>query len=184
MKSAIISITAGMFWLGGCAAPARTIETARTESVQPAGDKVRGAAGRQVGKSVSRKGQETKEMPSMAIAPPADIPPPPEPDVVIKLAPGTDVFSGEMEARLATVAEQARTDDRIIIRLESYVPDGGSPALNIGIADRVLHKVKERLQALGVPPRRILLASFGAEHRKERDPHRHWVDVYILRPSY
>ena len=88
----------------------------------------------------------------------------------------------EMDGRLTKIAAEFNRDDRILIRLEGYVPGGGSSALDIGIADRVLHKVKERLQALGVSPRRMLLASFGGEHSMERDPKRHWVEIYLIRP--
>lgn len=87
-----------------------------------------------------------------------------------------------MEARLARVAQQAREDERILLRLESYVPDGGSTELNLGIAEQSLQLIKKRLADLNVPPRRILLAPFGEEHRTEQDLRRHWVEIYLIRP--
>lgn len=110
--------------------------------------------------------------------------PDPLPDAIVKLDPGSGGFTREMEGLLSQIAEEAKKDERIILRLESYVPDGGSPALDIGIAEKALLKVKERLQALGVLPRRILLASFGGEHDVRRDSRRHWVEIYLLRPGY
>jgi len=106
-----------------------------------------------------------------------------EPDAVVKLDPRSGSFTPEMDGRLSKIAAELNRDDRILVRLESYVPGGGSSALDIGIADRVLHKVKERLQALGVSSRRMLLASFGGEHSLERDPKRHWVEIYLIRPG-
>jgi len=115
---------------------------------------------------------------------PAEPPPDdhPAPDAVIKLSPGSDRLSGEMEARLARIAQQAREDEQIMLRLESYVPGGGSPALNLGIAEQSLQVIRKRLLELNVSPRRIFLAPFGAEHRAERDRRVHWVEIYLFRP--
>ncbi len=117
------------------------------------------------------------------VSTPLEAPPITPPDAVVMLDPGSGSFSPAMESRLAKIAAEVNRDARILIRLESYVPGGGSSALDIGIADKVLHKVRERLQALGVPPRRMLLASFGGEHSMERDPKRHWVEIYLIRPG-
>lgn len=89
----------------------------------------------------------------------------------------------EMESRLWKIADEMKKDERIILRLESHVPDRGSSALNIGIAENALQRVKDRLQTLGVLSRRILLASFGSEHERDRDPMQHWVEIYLLRPA-
>lgn len=133
---------------------------------------------------------------SPAVAPQAKVAPPeparkpveppsdahPVPDAVIKLRPGSDRLSGDMEARLMSIAQRARADEQIMLRLESYVPDGGSHALNLGIAEQALQVIKKRLVELSVSPRRIFLAPFGEEHRTERDRHMHWVEIYLFRP--
>ncbi|MDP1635422.1 MAG: hypothetical protein Q8L69_12165 [Gallionellaceae bacterium] len=115
---------------------------------------------------------------------PAEPPPDnhPAPDAVIKLNPGSDRLSGDMEARLVGIAQIIRDDDRLMLRLESYVPDGGSPELNLGIAEQALQVVKKRLVELKVSTRRIFLAPFGEEHRAERDQRMHWVEIYLIRP--
>ncbi|HMM53984.1 MAG TPA: hypothetical protein PKC23_03075 [Candidatus Desulfobacillus sp.] len=106
----------------------------------------------------------------------------PKPDAVIKLSPGSRKLSQEMEARLAAVAARAREDDRIVVRLESYVPGGGSPSLNLLRAEQTLQLVKQRLLELDVNPRRILTAPFGGEYDEARDERRHWVEIYLVLP--
>ena len=104
------------------------------------------------------------------------------PDAVIKLDPGSGRLTREMEMRLAAVAAKAREDERIMLRLESYVPDGGSPSLNLVRAEQSLQQVRKRLVDLDINPRRIVLAPFGEEYATERDERRHWVDIYLIRP--
>lgn len=112
----------------------------------------------------------------------AAIPEGPPPDAVIKLSPGSERLGREMEARLVEIAERARKDERIMLRLESYVPDGGSPSLNLVRAEQSLQLIKKRLVDLDVSPRRILLAPFGEEYATERDERRHWVEIYLIKP--
>lgn len=116
----------------------------------------------------------------------AAVPPPPpdapQPDAVIKISPGSDRLSKEMEARLAGIARQANADDRLMLRLESYVPEGGSPSLNLGRAEQSLQLVRKRLVDLSVSPRRIFQAPFGGEYATLRDERRHWVEIYLIRP--
>lgn len=106
----------------------------------------------------------------------------PPPDAVIKLNPGSERLGREMEARLLAIAERARKDERIMLRLESYVPDGGSSSLNLVRAEQSLQLIKKRLVDLDVSPRRILLAPFGEEYAIERDERRHWVEIYLIKP--
>jgi hypothetical protein len=134
--------------------------------------------------AVPPSGEAALKAPPLRAAARSDLPPEPEPDAVVKLDPVTGGFAGGTDGLLAQIAERAGRDERIIVRLEGYVPAGGSPALSIGICDKVLHGVRERLQALGVSPRRILLANFGGEYGKLRDPLRHWVEIYLLKPGY
>lgn len=103
------------------------------------------------------------------------------PDSIITIDPKSGRLSEEMAQRLREIADQIRQEDRIIVRLESYVPDGGSPALNLGRAYQTLQIVRDRLQGMGIPQRRIQLASFGEEYDEERDPHKHWVEIYLVR---
>lgn len=169
MKTFLTALASGVLCLGGCATPVR--EPPSTQASQPRPP---------VTPSVRQKSQPAAVAPSLPA--PVAVDPAAEPDAIVKLDPRSGDFSPEMHGRLTKIAAELNRDDRILIRLESYVPGGGSSALDIGIADRVLHKVKERLQALGVSPRRMLLASFGGEHSMERDPKRHWVEIYLIRP--
>lgn len=122
-------------------------------------------------------------VPEAGIAPaPAAARPGPAPDAVIKLDPGGEPLSREMEMRLSAIAARAREDDRILLRLESYVPGGGSPSLNLLRAEQSLQLVRKRLVELDVSPRRILLAPFGGEYATARDAHRHWVEIYLIGP--
>jgi len=81
------------------------------------------------------------------------------------------------------IANEAKTDGRIMIRLESYASNGGSSALNLGLSEQTLQMVRGRLVELGIAPRRLILASFGDEHRTEGDRHRQWVEIYLIRPG-
>lgn len=106
--------------------------------------------------------------------------PAPTPDAIVKFDAKTGQLSDEMRGRLLKVAAAAKSDGGIIVRIEGYVPSGGSPAMDLGRADGPLQVVKDHLQRLGVSPRRILLASFGAEHEVERDATRPWVEIYLV----
>ena len=117
---------------------------------------------------------------SQAAAPPQPDSPPP--DAVIKINPDSDRLSHEMEARLAGIARQANADERLMLRLESYVPEGGSPSLNLGRAEQSLQLIRKRLLELNVSPRRIFMAPFGGEYATLRDERRHWVEIYLIRP--
>lgn len=120
--------------------------------------------------------------PPAAASVPAPATAPPEPDAVIKLNPGDVSLSREMEMHLSAIAARAREDDRILVRLEGYVPGGGSPSLNLLRAEQSLHLVRKRLVELDVSPRRILLAPFGGEYVRARDERRQWVEIYLIRP--
>lgn len=181
--TATLMIVSAWLWLGGCAAPPKSTGIAQSASIQSSGNTTDPATPlrfRQVATDVAT----LSTVPALTALPQTAVAMDPEPDAVIKLDPGSDRLSMEMESRLLKVAAEATQDQRIILRLESHVPDIGSPALNIGIAEKALQTVKGRLQALGVLPRRILLASFGGEHDLERDSRRHWVEIYLLRPGY
>lgn len=104
------------------------------------------------------------------------------PDVVIKVNPDGNVLPADTQARLQTVAEQMKTDERLTIRLEGYAPDGGSPVWNMGAAEKSVRLIKDRLEAMRVPARRIQIASYGEEHEVERDKRWHWVEIYYIRP--
>lgn len=167
MKTFLAAIVSGVLCLGGCSTPVREPTSAQApQSKLPA-------------TLSARRIQPPARAPDAPVAVPALA----EPDAVVKLDPRSETFSPDMDGRLSKIAAEFNRDDRILVRLESYVPGGGSSALDIGIADKVLHKVKDRLQALGVSPRRMLLASFGGEHSRERDPTRHWVEIYLIRPG-
>lgn len=105
-----------------------------------------------------------------------------QPDAVIKFSPDNQLISRDAEARLQSIAQQVKADEKLILRLESFVPDGGSPALNLGLAEKSLQAVRARLLELRVPARRILVAPFGEEHRMKRDTLQHWVEIYLIKP--
>lgn len=104
-----------------------------------------------------------------------------QPFAVIKVDSKTGILTREMELRLGTVVKEAKKDERTLIRLESFVPSGGSPGLDLGIADKTLLLVKDRLVGSGISQRRILVSSFGAEHDIQRDPTRHWVEITLIK---
>lgn len=176
----VLVIVGALSGLGGCATPAT--QTAGTDSGIPA------LAARSSAQAAAERDKRVASgvvsAPKQVIAPSPGLPlndPASAPDAVVKIDPGTGKLTPEMEGRLHGIVDEAKQNDRTIIRLECYVPEGGSPSMNLGVADRTLQIVKDRLQELGVPSRRILLASFGSEYDEERDPHRHWVEIYLLK---
>lgn len=104
-----------------------------------------------------------------------------QPIAVIKVDPRTGKLTGEMESRLQKVVDEARQDERALLRLESFVPAGGSPGLDLSRSEKTLQIIKDRLAGSGIPLRRILVSSFGSEHDMQRDPTHHWVEIYLIR---
>lgn len=170
MKTLLALLAGGVLCIAGCSPPVREPTSAQVPQSKPPAP------------TSARRIQPPARVAAPSAAAPVAQPALAEPDAVVKLDPSSGSFTQDMDSRLSKIAAELNRDDRILVRLESYVPGGGSSALDIGIADRGLHKVKERLQALGVSSRRMLLASFGGEHSMERDPTRHWVEIYLIRP--
>ena len=102
-----------------------------------------------------------------------------KPDAVIKFQMYSVILSPEMQLRLQRIADIIHDDERAMIRLIGYVPGGGSSALNIGEAEKILRVVKQELEKLHVPARRIQMASFGEEHKLVKQRNRQWVEIYI-----
>jgi len=187
MKSIILVIMAGFFCLSGCATSIPNSSSIQSTQVKP------GAVSKKIAdeqrppqpvSAISRHGKQSLALSSKLVSPPREPSLVEEPDAIVKLDPKSGFLTPEMEAHLARIAGDMSQDEQLLIRLESYVPSGGSTALDIGISDRALHKVKARLQALGISPRRMLLGSYGGEHDMERDSRRHWVEIYVIRPSF
>jgi len=120
---------------------------------------------------------------SQQLSPSATTPSGEQPFAVIKVDPKTGKLTGEMELRLQKVVEEAKQDERTLLRVESFVPAGGSPGFDLGNAERTLQIIKDRLVGSGISQRRILVSSFGAEHDLQRDPTRHWVEIHLIRAS-
>lgn len=185
MKTKIVLIAAVTLWFAGCAATPPQPDNPQPRLNAPSAGAASGVRPRAEKEAATPPGGEAAlKLPPLTAAPVLALPPAPEPDAVIKLDPVSGNLSPGMDSRLEQVADAAKADERIIVRLESFVHQGGSTAFSIGIADKLLHKVRDRLQALGVASRRILLANFGAEYGRARDPYRHWIDIYLLKPNY
>lgn len=173
MRATLVTI-AGLLFLGGCTAPIR--DSATTASIhQP--------VNLQKGRQQLHPSDDHREE-RLVLTPGLLNPPEMEPDAVVTLDPKSGALTPSMEAQLAVIADELAKDDRLLVRLESYVPSGGSPALDVGIADKSLRKVREHLVAQGISPRRMLLGSFGGEHGIERDSRHHWVELYLVRTGY
>lgn len=164
----------GIILLGGCA----TADKPYPANTQAAG---RGRASASAGVELARADAMAGKARASVSSAEGDGNHGARPDSIITIDPKSGRLSEEMTRRLREIADQIRQEDRIIVRLESYVPDGGSPALNLGRAYQTLQIVRDRLQGMGIPQRRIQLASFGEEYIEERDPHKHWVEIYLVR---
>ena len=105
---------------------------------------------------------------------------PREPDAIIRFAGNDYALSREMDLLITRIVREAQGNDQLMIRLEGYMPEGGSSALNLSLAERPMQVVRAKLIELRVPARRIVLAPFGGEHRVPRDKRRGWVEIYLL----
>lgn len=108
----------------------------------------------------------------------------PAADAVIPMPADNAGLGLEAERRLAGIARLMREDGRILLRLESHVPQSGSSALNLGIAERALQQVKARLVDLRVSPRRILASPSGERRPAPPGFQSGWVELHLVRPSY
>ena len=171
---------------GGCSLPVQPTDSgAMTRRDETLDDKARPADERVPESAPGNSAGERNAVrsPSTDGLPRAESPISPRPDAVIEIDLGAGKILPEMGTSLAAIAEQAKSDERILIRLESYVSDGGSPALNLGLTEINLQKVKERLVGLGISPKRIFLSNYGEEHSEAGDRHRYWVEIYLLRST-
>lgn len=189
MKQLIGPVIAAMLALGGCATP--SFEKPASDAVLPSRiDKVDASPASARGKRNDSKVSPEKSRSAAGLRPTLQLRAGEHkeltamPDAVIKVDPNTMRLTTDMESRLQKIADEAKLDERSIIRLESYVPAGGSSAFDLGIADKTAQVIKERLLAMGIPSRRMSLASFGAEHDQALDSHRHWVEVYLLKTGH
>lgn len=180
MKIALVTI-AGLVGLGGCAAPIKDSTT--TPSVRQSASN--SANHRDLQKANQQlRSDDGHHKEGLVLTPDLLNPPDMEPDAVVTLDPRSGTLTPAMDAQLAIIADELIKNDQLLVRLESYVPSGGSPALEIGIADKSLRKVREHLVSQGVSPRRMLFGNFGGEYSKERDSRRHWVELYLVRRGY
>lgn len=97
----------------------------------------------------------------LSIATPADLSAAPgtapvQPIAVISIDTQGTGLADDFQARLSTIAEQLRMDERSVVRLRSFFPDSGSLELGISLAQKTLKRVRAELIALGVKPVRIL----------------------------
>jgi len=171
--------------IGGCSIPVKTANSGPMMKGEGAAKDTAPLVNVHVRESVSRNAAAeptTVLIPSTNALPHKESLTSHTPDAVIKLDLSTGEILPQMESRLVAIAEQAKLDERIRIRLESYVPDGGSPSLNLALAENNLRKVRESLVELGIPPSGILLSNFGEEHPEAKDRHRCWVEIYLLGP--
>jgi len=105
------------------------------------------------------------------------------PDAIALVDLKSVTVTPESEINLVKLASQLMLDERLLVRLESFVPGGRSTALDIGFAENTLKVVRARLQSMGITSRRILSSSFGGEHSTKRASIP-WVELYVVRPGF
>lgn len=105
------------------------------------------------------------------------------PAAVIPLPSGGTALPRDGEARLAGIVRKMREDERLAVRLEGHPPVGGSSAVNLGVAEKAMQRVKARLVELRVAPRRILMSPFGAESRPSADRESGWIELHLVSPN-
>jgi hypothetical protein len=108
----------------------------------------------------------------------------PSADAIIPVELGSTSLGLDAEMSLTNIARQMREDGRMLLRLESYVPETGSSALNLGIGERALQRIKTHLVDLRISPRRILMSPFGERHRIATEFQSGWVELHLIRPTY
>lgn len=105
------------------------------------------------------------------------------PDAIALVNPKYGSVTPESETELMKMVHQIQSDERLLVRLESFVPGGSSASLDIGMAENILKTVRAKLQSMGITSRRILSSSYGGEHSIQRAS-MPWVELYLVRHGY
>lgn len=116
--------------------------------------------------------------PSEPVSAPA--PSRPKPDAVYKLESENRPLPPQVNDSLQNIAAQVKANKNLVIRLESFVPSGGSREMNVSRSSSAVNRIRNRLTELGVPSYRIQQAPRGEEHPDAQKLDTKWVELFIV----
>ncbi len=102
------------------------------------------------------------------------------PDAVYTLEPGGDTLPYQVNQSLQEFAARMKANRNLVIRLESFVPSGGSREMNVSLSSSALERVRRRLVELGVPSYRIKQATLGEEHPDSPQLNNRRVELFLI----
>lgn len=102
------------------------------------------------------------------------------PDAVYTLEPGSDSLPSPVNQSLQEFAARMKANRDLVIRLESYVPSGGSREMNVSLSSSAVERVRRRLVELGVPSYRIKQAPLGEEHPDSPQLNNRRVELFLI----
>lgn len=103
-----------------------------------------------------------------------------KPDAVYTLESGSQTLPPSVNQSLQDIAAQVKANRNVVIRLESYVPGGGSREMNVSLSTSAVERVRRRLIELGVPSYRIKRAPLGEEHPDARKVDTTLVELFLV----
>ncbi|MDD3482571.1 OmpA family protein [Azovibrio restrictus] len=102
------------------------------------------------------------------------------PDAVYTLEPGSDTLPSPVNQSLQEFAARMKANRDLVIRLESFVPSGGSREMNISLSSSAVERVRRRLVELGVPSYRIKQTPLGEEHPDSPQLNNRRVELFLI----
>lgn len=112
--------------------------------------------------------------------PPAPTSSRPKPDAVYQLESENSPLPPQVNESLQSIAAQVKTNKNLVIRLESFVPSGGSREMNVSRSSSAVNRIRKRLTELGVPSYRIQQAPLGEEHPDAQKLDTKWVELFLV----
>lgn len=111
---------------------------------------------------------------------PAPVPSRPKPDAIYQLESENRPLPPQVNESLQNIAAQVKANKNLVIRLESFVPSGGSREMNVSRSSSAVNRIRNRLAELGVPSYRIQQAPLGEEHPDAQKLDTKWVELFLV----
>jgi len=102
----------------------------------------------------------------------------PVPDAVYTLDAGP--LPSQVQISLQAIANRMKSNRDLVIRLEGFVPAGGSREMNISISSYAVERIRQRLVELGVPGYRVKRAPLGEEHPDAPQLNHRRVELFVV----
>lgn len=92
-------------------------------------------------------------------------------------------WTTDLNLALSKLVAELKLNNGAVVRLRSFVPDGGSLEFGIGLAEKAMQRVREELIALGVKPRRIVKDTSRDYGQRQAHGRAHGVELFLDEPD-